>query len=143
MELSLEHARAKRNLSVDRVADLMGLANKWVIYKWVESGRIPAILIRPFEAACGINLVTRHLAHTDGKLIIDIPTGRKADAKQINELQASLNDAVSHLLSFLEGKINEGETVQALIAAMEDLAFHKKGVEKAKQPEFDFTGGNQ
>ncbi|MCU8084256.1 hypothetical protein [Shewanella sp. SM23] len=51
MALCLEFAREKQNLSVDRVADLMGLPSKWTLYKWLENGRIPAVLIRPFEHA--------------------------------------------------------------------------------------------
>ena len=141
MELCLEHAREKHNHNVDRIADLMGLANKWNLYKWLESGRMPASLIRPFESACGIMLVTRYLAHSSDFLIIEIPTGRKATAKQINALQGSLNEAFGHLIRFVEGESSAEETAASLVSAMEDLAFHKRNVEKANQPELDFGKG--
>ena len=80
----MEFAREKHNRSVDRIADLMGLANKWVLYKWLESGRMPAILIRPFEAACGIDLVTRYIGHSANKMLIEIPTGRKVTSTDLN-----------------------------------------------------------
>ena len=54
LELCKEHARERRNLSVERIAELMGLADHWALYKWFQSGRIPANLIRPFEHVCGI-----------------------------------------------------------------------------------------
>jgi hypothetical protein len=141
MELCLDYAKSVRNVGVDRIADQMGISSRWTVYKWIESGRIPAILIRPFEAACGINLITRYLAQTDNKLLVNIPTGKQANAKQVNELQTSLNTAISLLLNFAEGKTTENETVQSLLTAMENLAYHKKNVEKSKQPELDFFGG--
>ena len=42
MELCLDYGREKRNLSVDRVADLMGMPSKYTLYKWLENGRMPA-----------------------------------------------------------------------------------------------------
>lgn len=138
MELCLAHGKEKLNRSVDNIADLMGLPNKWVIYKWIESGRIPAILIRSFEHACGIDFITRYLAHSDHKLLIDIPTGRKATHQETNELSLALNETVGLLMKFHEGKVDAEETVTALTAAMEDLAWHRGTVEKAAQPEFEF-----
>ena len=137
MELSLEHGKAVHNRSVDRIADLMGLANKWVIYKWIESGRIPGILIRPFEHACGIDYLTRYLAHSDHKLVIDIPTGRKADHKHIHELQTALHDAVGLLMTFYRDQSDAEETIAAITGVMEDLAWHRGNVEKFSQPELD------
>ena len=45
MELCLEFARAHHHRSVDNVADLMGLPNKWRLYKWVEQADLPAFLV--------------------------------------------------------------------------------------------------
>lgn len=140
MELCLAHAKEKLNRSVDNIADLMGLTNKWAIYKWVENGRIPAILIRPFEHACGIDFLTRYLAHSDHKLLIDIPTGRKAFSQETNTLSLALNETVGQLMKFHEGKADAEETIAAITAAMEDLAWHRGSVEKATQPEFEFGG---
>ncbi len=137
MELCLEHAKAVHNRSVDRIADLMGLANKWIIYKWIESGRIPGILIRPFEHACGIDYVTRYLAHSDHKLIIDIPTGRNIDHTGIHTLQSKLHDAVGALITFYRDQSNAEETLAAITGVMEDLAWHRGNVEKFSQPELD------
>lgn len=137
MEYCLEHARVKHNRSVDQVADMMGQPNKWILYKWLENGRLPAVLIRPFETACGIDFVTRYIGHSDHKLLIDIPTGRKATSKDVNTLQASFTDAVGLLLQFYENNQDVDETLSALYQVMEQLAVHQGQVEKYKQPELD------
>ena len=137
LELCLLHARERLNLSVEQVADLMGLANHWTLYKWQQSSRIPAVLIRPFEAACGINYVTRYLAHSDHKLLIDIPTGRKATDKEINSLQASFSSAVSVLLAFYEGNAEVDQALAELTGLMEELAWHQNNVERYSQPELE------
>jgi hypothetical protein len=140
MELCLEHAREVHRRSVDRVADQMGLGNRWVLYKWMESGRIPANLIRPFEAACGIDLVTRYVAYSAHKLAVDMPTGRKASGKEIHELQASFADAVGLLLRFYDGQAGRHETLAAVWRLMEDAAWHSVNIQKSDAPELDFSG---
>jgi len=134
MELCLEFAREKNNHSVDRIADLMGLANKWVLYKWLESGRMPAILIRPFEAACGIDLVTRYIGHSANKMLIEIPTGKRVTASDLNELQASFAGAVSLLVEFYERQKGSDEALAVLTGLLEDVAWHRLNVEKHRQP---------
>jgi len=140
MELCLEYARFKHNRSVGRVADLMGLANPWSLYKWMENGRLPSVLIRPFETACGIDYVTRFIAHSAHKLLVDIPTGRKATSKDVNALQASFTNAVGLLLKFYEERQEVDETLSSLYQVMEQLALHQGQVEKFKQPELDLEG---
>ncbi|WP_029132706.1 hypothetical protein [Sedimenticola selenatireducens] len=140
MEWCLEYARERHNRSVDRVAELMGLASRWTLYKWLESGRLPAILIRPFEEACGITYVTRFIGHSAHKLLIDIPTGRNATAKDINGLQASCTEVVGKLLAFYEGKVGTEETLATLHTTMEQLAYQQRTVEKHQQPELGFGG---
>lgn len=135
MELCLEYARETRRLSVDRVADLIGLANRWTLYKWLESGRLPAVLIRPFEHACGADYVTRYLAATAQRLLIEIPTGRRCDAADINGLQASFTTAVGLLIRFYEGTASAEDTLAALTDALNGLAWHRVNVAKAQAPE--------
>lgn len=142
MELCLDHARAAHNRSVDRVAELMGLPNKWVIYKWMESGRMPGNLIPAFENVCGIGYVTQWLAQAAHKLLIDIPTGRNATAKDIHELQAVAHDAVGLLIRFYQSQASADETLAALNDLMRDLAWHRINVEKFAQPELALMEGD-
>lgn len=135
MELCLEHACEKHRRSVDRVSDLIGLANKWALYKWLENGRMPTILLRPFEHACGIDYVTQYLAHSAHKLVIEIPPGRRATEIEIAELQSSVNEAIGALLKYYAGKTSDEDTLGALAQAMGDLAWHRENVAKHLEPE--------
>ena len=138
LELCKDHAKERHNLSVERIAESMGLTDHWTVYKWIQSGRIPANMIRPYETACGIDYVTRWLAASSGRLLIDIPTGRKADAADMQALQELLNTAVGQLLQFYGGKAEASDTLSAIQQAMEGLAWHRGNVEKHAQPELDF-----
>jgi len=135
MELCLEHGREKRNLSVDRVADLMGLTSKWTLYKWLENGRMPANLIRPFEHACGATFMTQYIATSAHKLLVDIPRGRPANDDEVLELQTGFNDAVNLLARFYRGEVGAEETVAALTQTMSEIAAHRENVSKALTPE--------
>jgi len=136
MELCVGYARAKRNLSVERIAELMGLSGHHALYKWLGNGRIPAIMVRPFEYACGNNYVSRYMAHSAQLLTIKIPTGSKSTARDHNTLQRTLNNAVTALIDFDEEKLDAEACLQVLTSAMEDLAYHRANVEKSVQPEF-------
>lgn len=138
IELCLEYARQKHNFSVDRVADGMGLANKWVIYKWMESGRLPALMIRPLELTCGVDFVTRYLSHSAHKLLIDIPSGRRVKAVEINQLQAWFAESVGLLLAFYEGAADQAETMSSLTQLLEGVAWHHKNIEQQTQPQLEF-----
>lgn len=137
MELCVHFAKAKKNLSVEQIAECMGLSGHHALYKYLSNGRIPAVLIRPFEMACGCNYLTRYIAHSAQLLTIKIPTGAKSKARDINNLQHSLNDAASALIDFTETKIDADECLYKITGAMEDLAYHRANVEKSIQPEFE------
>lgn len=141
LELCKDHARERHNLSVERIAEEMGLTDHWTLYKWFQNGRMPVNLVRPFEKACGINFITRWQAAASGQLLIAVPTGRDASAEDIRVLQESLNTAVGDLLQFYAKKIDAAEVLAALQRGMEGLAWHKGNVEKHLQPEFEFEEG--
>lgn len=139
LELCKDHARERLNLSVEHIAERMGLTDHWTLYKWFQTGRIPANMIRPFEIACGIDFVTRWLAASAGRLLIEVPTGRAATPTDIQALQELLNTAVGQLLQFHSGKAEASAALAAIQQGMEGLAWHKGNVEKHLQPEFEFN----
>lgn len=141
MDLCLAYALEKHNRSVDRVADLMGLASKWTLYKWMESARLPANLIPVFEHACGAHFVTAYLGQSAHKLVVDMPTGRPAQAQDINQLQGSFTHAVGLLIQFYQGQAKADETVQALTEVMGALAWQRENVAKAQAPELGLFEG--
>jgi hypothetical protein len=138
MDLCLEYAKVKHNRSVDTVADLMSLASKWTLYKWMQEASMPARSIKGFEHACGIDFVSRWLVVSGGKLVIDIPKGRKGGPEDIQALQASTHEAIGALMKFYEDKSNAEETLAAVQTALERMAWHKGNVEKYRQPELPF-----
>lgn len=142
MELCVEYAREVRNLSVEQIADLMGEASKWTLYKWIEAASIPARKIRPFEHACGCTFVTEFLGASAHKLVIDIPKGKAATGLEITELQGRLAEAVGSLIRFYQGGADAEQTESDLTGILADLAFHRENVKRAAQPELGLFGGD-
>ena len=142
LRLCKDHALEKKNLSVERIADLMGITAD-LLYKWLSNGRMPAMLIPSYEHICGIDFVTRWLAASAGRLLISVPTGRKASATDMQTLQEVLNTAVGQLLQFYAGKTEAPDTLAAIQQAMEGLAWHRGNVEKHLTPELDFQEDQQ
>lgn len=141
MELCKDFAKEKHNLSVERIAERMGEADHWTIYKWLQTGRIPAVLIPAYEAACGVDFVTRWLAGTSGKLLVEVPTGRKLEPTDVAVLQDSLHGTVTALIEFYKGKAETETTLACITNALESLAWHRGNVEQHNQPQLDL-GGN-
>lgn len=138
-ELCLEYARDKHNRSVDNVADLMGLTNKWTLYKWMEAGNLPVRMVKPFEHACGIAFVSKWLAMSDNKLVIDIPRGARVSSTDIQTLQAITHDAIGALIKFYNEQCDAESTMAAVQTSLEKMAWHRSNVEKFRQPELPFN----
>jgi hypothetical protein len=134
-ELCVAHAREVLNRSVEQIADIMGESSHYTLYKWLENGRMPAVKIRAFETACGADFVTQYLAYSANKLIIDMPTGRKAAHRELSELGAYANKVMSMLIDFNDGRSEQKETSEALATLIEDLAHQRGNIEKFQQPE--------
>lgn len=137
--LTKDFARERHQLSVERIADLMGVTHD-SLYKWLSTGRMPANLIPVYEHACGCQFVTHWLSTSSGKLVIDIPTGRGASAESIQELQQCLHAVVGRLMEFHKGETTAEVTLSATLAALEDLAWHHHNVKREATPELDFGG---
>ncbi|MDI3325606.1 hypothetical protein QKW35_14605 [Pontibacterium granulatum] len=135
LELCIQHARDKRNKSVQQIAELMGLPNHSTLYKWLESGRMPAVMIRPFEHACGAEFVTQYLATSANKLLVEIPSGKRSEHKELNELSVAAHSVIGMLISFYDGDQSTDETLNALTGLMEDLAHQRGNIQKHQQPE--------
>lgn len=137
IEGCLVNAQQHKQMSVERIADFMGLSSHWALYKHSSNGRIPAVLVRPFERVCGVNLITRYLAYSDNKMLFDVPTGRKATERELVELQAKFAEATSKLLDFYESGKTPDEVNGLLTTLLEDIAWHRANVNQAAQPTFD------
>lgn len=135
METCIRFAREEKNLSVEQIAELMGEASHFTLYKWIESGRMPAIKIRPFEHACGCFFVTCFLAHSANKLVVEMPTGRKPGHLALSDLSIFTHSTIAMLIGFYEGSQDQADVIHALTSLLEDIAHQRGNVEKHQQPE--------
>ena len=140
LRLCKEYAQEKKNLSIERIADLMGATHD-SLYKWLATGRLPAILIPAYELACGCNFVSVWLVTSAGnKLVIDMPRGRKASTADVMEVNTSCATALALLTAFYEAP--ESTDAQATLAALrthlEQVAYHHHNVASYATPELEF-----
>lgn len=138
LELCKDHAKEVNNLSVERIADLMGEESHWTVYGWLRDGSIPGKKIMAYEHVCRADFISRWLAHAKGKLLIDIPTGRAATPEDIAILQDQTTMAIAALIQYAAGKANEEDTIAAITQAMESMAWHRANVAKAGHTDLEF-----
>ncbi len=136
-----DFAREKKNLSVERLAEQMGLADHYLLYKWLQTGRMPANMIPPFELACGADFVTRWMTMRNGHLVISIPAGQASHPEDMQVLQGLLNDTLGVLMRFYAGRADAESTLSALNTALAELSWHRENVAKSGDPELDFEEG--
>ena len=140
LELCKDFAIDAHNKSVQRIADEMGLPDHWALYKWLQTGRMPANLIRPYERVCNCDYVTRWIAASAGRLTIEMPTGRNCTAQDTQALQELLTTAAGKLLAFYAKNSEAEETLTAIQAAMEGLAWHRGNVNQTQHPQLELEG---
>ena len=136
-ELCKDHARERLNKSVEGIADDMGLADHWVLYKYLQKGSMPANLIRPYELACGIDFVTRYLAASNGRLLVQIATGRKLTHADIVDLHEHFAKAVQLLTSYYAKPEDPSAALAALTTHMEHVAWHRQNVAQHINPQLE------
>ncbi|WP_197722094.1 hypothetical protein [Sulfuriflexus mobilis] len=134
MRLCNEYARYFNRLTVPAIAELMDVTES-VLYKWLSNGHMPASKIPAYENICGIDYVTQYLAIRSHKLLIDIPTGKAAEALDINELQLIIARGMGLLMRFYTDGSNVEETAEALTQIMGGVAYHRENIQR--QPELD------
>jgi hypothetical protein len=141
LRLCKEFAQERHNLSIERIADRMGVTHD-SLYKWLATGRMPAILIPAYELACGCTFVSEWLAASAGKLVINMPTGRSAGQVDMVELNTGFAAALQLLTDFYAGagKAGPEETLTALTRHLQQVAWHHANVGRHAEPELAFDG---
>lgn len=140
MELCIQYAKERHHLSVEQIADRMGLASHWSLYKWMESGRMPANLIRPFEVVCGCQFVTQYIASSAHKLLVDIPSSAPAKDTDLTAMNGNFGRAITALASFYQGNAEAETTISELTSLLTEIASHRVRVERSCEPELDLFG---
>lgn len=138
-EQDKQFALVKHRRGVERIAELMGVPAH-VLYKWLETGRMPASLIPAWEHATGGSSVIRYLAGQGHRMLLEIPTGRDLVATDVQGLQRITHEAIGALLGFAEGRTSAEDTMGSLLHAMGALAFHRENVRRSAQPELELEG---
>ena len=134
--LCKEHGRERKNLSVERIAELMD-ASPDALYKWLSNASMPSGKIAAYEHICGIHYVSEYLAASANRVVIEIPTGRKASALDLSELQAVMSEAMSHLIRYYQGEAEQEQTENELTLVLKGVAWHRENIHKGVQPEFN------
>jgi len=138
MRLCKEYAQERSNLGVERIADRMGVTHD-SLYKWLATGRMPAIVVPAYELACGCNFLSVWFASTAGKAVIDMPTGRSGCKADALALHAQFAQSMQLLAAFYEGGAERDTTLAALTSHLEQVAWHRANVAQYAEPELDFT----
>lgn len=136
LRLCKDYAIERKRLSVERIADLMGVTHD-SLYKWLSTGRMPAVLIPAYENTCGVQFVTRWLAISNNKLMIEMPTGRKASDNDIQQLHLNFSQAVAQLINFYNGTESQENTLASLQTILEDLVGHRENVLQSSAPQLE------
>jgi len=142
MRLCKDYAKEKHNLSVERIADRMGVSAD-NLYAWLGTGKMHLSLVQMYEQICGCTFISDHLAHAQGKLAVKIPSGRQMLDIDILAMHTSFGKAMQLLGDFYSGKADATETLNAITEHMQAAAWHRGNVQKHLQPEFDFESGEE
>ena len=139
LRLCKEYAQEKKNLSIERIADRMGVTHD-SLYKWLSAGRLPFILLPAFEHACGCHFASEWAAASAGKVVISIPTGRNVTHGDLVELNSCFGAALKLLSDCYSaaGKADATETLAALTNHMQQVAWHQANVAQFSTPELEF-----
>ena len=139
LRLCKEYAQAKRHLGVERIADRMGVTHD-SLYKWLATGRMPAILVPAYELACGCHYASEWLAASSGRLVVPMPTGRGAQGTELLDMNSGCAAALQLLTAFYAAP--EAADTEATLAALrhhlEQVAYPHHNVATYATPELEF-----
>lgn len=107
-------------------------------YRWISEGAMPASKIRQFEHLCGCHFVSDYLALAAGRMVVEMPVGKRATESDIAALQSGTAQAIHLVIEFYAGRAALDETTSAMDDALRGLSFHRANVTKLAEPELDF-----
>ncbi len=142
LRMSKDHAKARKNLSVERIADLLGVSAD-CLYKWLGDGTMPASTIPMYEHVCGASFVSTWLATSAGLMVIPMPRGHKPKQEQFLAFQQLFSDSLSQLAAYWQADKStrtdsQNDVINSLTQAINCGAWHRENVQKCETPEFDF-----
>ena len=135
-----DFALERRRLSVRSIAANIGVTED-SLYKWLGTGRMPVNLLLVYELACGCHFVSDWLVASSGRMVLPIPTGRKACEQDLLQISSDFAAAVQALAGFYAtpSKCNTEALLDELRKHLEQVAYHHHNVARYETPELDFT----
>jgi hypothetical protein len=139
LRLCKEYAQEKKNLSIERIADRMGVTHD-SLYKWLALGKLPFISLTAYEHACGCHFASEWAAASAGRVVIDMPTGRKVSEADLVSMNTSCAASMELLTKYYANPVSADKeaTLSALRTHMEHVAFHQASVQTYTTPELEF-----
>lgn len=128
MNACVTHAADHYGINITDIANLTGV-NKWTLFKWLESGRMPVTELKKFEDICHARFVTRHLADHAGMLLVSRPKGLETPEATLLTANKAMADALSAVSACIGGQIGVKPAIKAIDAAMEVLAVLRRQVD--------------
>lgn len=129
--------REKNNLSVERMADHLGESPD-LLQKWCGTARLPINKVIGLESLCGHPFITEYLAHAQGYLLVRVPTGRKAEISDLNQLNVFTHQVLASIAECYAGASEPDETACQILQLMQEMAYQHHNVKKLEQPELSF-----
>lgn len=135
-----QEAANRIGLVPKRMADLMGVEVK-TYYRWMADSSMPLNRVRQYETFCKASFISEYLCTAHGnKVVITIPTGKKAKASDLGDMQANFGLVVMLLEQFYRDKVGLPETMAALNDVLSQVAYHRENVMKLAEPELELFG---
>lgn len=139
IQMCADYATEKLRRPPKVLADLMGVEVK-TYYGWLSKNSMPLNRLRQFEAFCGVGHISEYLCAASGKVVIDVPIGRRASVATLAEAQTNSAHAFALLARFYENRATAEETIEALSITLSDLAFQRQNVAKYTEQELGLWG---
>ncbi|WP_374348543.1 hypothetical protein [Chitinimonas sp.] len=137
--LSCDFALEEHRRPAKQMWELMATTQQ-TYSRWTAEASMPVNRIPQFEQLCGCRFVSDYLALAAGRMVVDLPLGKKADAVEVAELQARAAETMALLIRFYQGRAALDETLMALDEVLRGLGYHRANVVKVAEPELDFGG---
>lgn len=139
LRLCKQHGIEKNQMSVERLADAL-MATADTLYKWIGNARLPVNAIVAYEQACGINFITQYLAHSQGFLLVPVPSGKRAEHKDLAELQLFMTEVSALIIKCHNGSCNAQTAIDGISTLMKDLAWQQNNIGKINTPQPELFG---
>jgi len=137
-EWTAEFGRQHNQMSRERLCDHFGNELS-TTGKWISQANLPMKRIIAFEQLCGINFVSQYLNLAQGYITVKIPTGSRAEHKDLTELQIFMTEIGALLIKGYDGRENPEDVKNGIQTLIADLAFHQKNIVKTTQAQSELS----